>query len=201
MPHRDTGHGNENARSDAGESDALRSRQGTNSPRGTRKGADFSSERVCPPDGTHSGLVSSLVSRWEVDTRPQSSGQGMEPPMGAMLASSELSRSQGTGAGNLEDPSTPDSSMMYGSDDENANKAPPNPRRRRAYELRDGYSSLATALTQLAGRVHPESAQARKIHRMANPLLEDYQRDGEVVRGIDVDMSSLQRVASRLPGL
>ena len=121
------------------------------------------------------------------------------------MTGSELSRSQGNGASNLEDTNTPDSSIVSGSDGENANKSPPNPRRRRAVrkaksELQDGYSSLATALTQLAGRVDPKSARARKILRMANLLLEDYQRDGEVIRGIDVDMSSLQRIASRLPG-
>ena len=86
------GHGNKNARSDAGESDALIPTQGTNSPRGTRKGLDLPLERECPPDGTHSGLVSSLVSRWESDTRSQRSGQGMEPSLDAMMTSSELSR-------------------------------------------------------------------------------------------------------------
>ena len=71
-----------------------------------------------------------------------------------------------------------------------ASKALPNSRRRRAArkaksELQNGYSSLAATLTQLAGRVDPSSVQARKVHSMAKLLLEDYQRDGKVIRGIE----------------
>ena len=101
--------------------------------------------------------------------------------------------------------STPVSSIVSFFDGEKASKALPNSRRRRAAkkakpELQDGYSSLAATLTQLAGRVDPNSAQARKVHSMAHLLLEDYQVDGEVIRGIDVDMSDLRRIATRLPG-
>ena len=84
-------------------------------------------------------------------------------------------------------------------------KALPNSGRRRAArkakaELQDGYSSLAAAVTQLAGRVKPNSPQARKVHSMANLLLENLQRDGEMITGIDVDMYVLRRIATRLPG-
>ena len=64
-PHRDAGHGNKHVLSNAGDSAALIPTQGTNSPRGTRNGLDLPVEREYPPDGTHSGLVSSPVSRWE----------------------------------------------------------------------------------------------------------------------------------------
>ena len=149
-------------------------------------------------------MVSSLVSRWESDTRSQSPGQGLEPSSGARMAGSQLSRSQEDWASNTEASNSAVSSNVSVIDGEKASKALPNSRRRRAArkaksELQDGYSSLAAALTQLAGRVDPNSAQARKVHSVANLLLEDYQRDGMVIRGIDVDMSDLWRIATRLP--
>ena len=191
--------------SDAGESAALILTQGTNSPRGTRSTLDLPMEREYPPGGTHSGMVSSLVSRWESDTRSQSPGQGLEPSSGARMAGSQLSRSQENGASNLEASNTPVSSNVPVSDGGKTSKALPNSRRRSAArkaksELQDGYSSMAAALTQLAGRVDPNSPQARKVHSVANLLLEDYQRDGEMIPGIDVDMSDLRRLATRLPG-
>ena len=204
-PHRDDGHGNKDVLSAAGESAALTPMQGTNSPQGTRSGLDLPLERECPPDGKHSGLVSSLVSRWESDTRSQRVGQGMERSLGARMAGSQLSRSQANGASNLEASNTPVSSIVSVIDGEKASKPLPTSRRRRAAkkaksELQDGYGSLAAALTQLAGRVDPSSAQARKVHSVANLLLEDYQRGGEVISCIDVDMSDLRRIATRLPG-
>ena len=66
-------------------------------------------------------------------------------------------------------------------------------------ELQDDYSSLTATLTQLAGRVDPSSAQARKVHSMAKLLLEDYQRDGKVIGGMNVDMSDLRQIMARLP--
>ena len=114
------------------------------------------------PDGTHSGHVSSLVSRCETDTRPQSSAQGKETPPGAGPAGAE--RSCSSGANSALDPCTPDSSMMIDSDIEAGN------------ELKEGYSSLATSLSQKFGRVHPKSAQAGKIRRLVSQVLEDYKR-------------------------
>ena len=52
-PQPDDGLGNKDVLSDAGESAAL--------PRSTTSGPDLPSEREYPPDGKHSGLVSSLV--------------------------------------------------------------------------------------------------------------------------------------------
>ena len=109
------------------------------------------------------------------------------------------------GASNSEAANTPVSTSVSVIDGGKASKAFPNSRRRRAArkaksELQGGYSSLAAALTQLAGRVDPNSAQARKVHSMANLLLEDYQRDGMVISGFEVDMSDIRRIASRLPG-
>ena len=129
-------------------------------------------------------------------------GQGLEP---SSRAGSQLSRSQENGASSLEDSSTPVSSDVSVSDGGMTSKALPNSRRRRAArkaraELQYGYSSLAAAVTQLAGRVKPNSPQARKVHCMANLLLEKQKRDGEMIPGIDVDMSVLRRIATRLPG-
>ena len=184
-PQRDDGQANNDALSDAGVSAALTLTQGTNSPRGTRSTLDLPMEREYPPDGKHSGLVSSLVSRWESDTRSQSPGQGLQPSSSARMAGSQLSRSQGNGASNMDVSNTPFSSIVSVIDGEKASKALPNSRRRRATrkaksELQDGYSSLAAALTQLDGRLEPNGAQARKVHSMANLLPEEYQRDGEV---------------------
>ena len=203
-PQRDDGLANNDALSDAGECTALMLTQGTNSPRGTRSTLDLPKEREYPPGGTHSAMVSSLASRWESDTFTNL-GQGLEPSLGARMAGSELFRSQENGASNMEASNTPVSTIVSVSDGGKASKALPNSRRRRAArkeksELQDGYSSLAAALTQLAGRVDPSSAQARKVHSMAKWLLEDYQRDGKVISGINVDMSDLRQIVSRLPG-
>ena len=118
------------------------------------------------------------------DVQKASGPQGKDTPSGASLAGAELSRS--SGANNALDPCTPDSSMMTDSDIEAGN------------ELNEGYSSLATSLSQRFGRVHPKSAQAGKIRRLVSQVLENYQRHCEVVRGLDVDLSSLQRIVSRL---
>ena len=129
----------------------------------------------------------------------------LDPPSGARMAGSQLSRNQENGASNMEASNTPVSTIVSVSDGGKASKALPDSGRRRAArkaksELQDGDSSLAAAMTQLAGRVDPNSAQARKVHSMANLLLEDYQRDGEVISGIDVDMSDLRQIVSHLPG-
>ena len=113
------------------------------------------------------------------------------------MAGTQLSCSQENGASNMEAFNTPVSTIVSVSDGGKASKALPNSRRRRAArkaksELQDGYSSLAAALTQLAGRVDPNSEQDRKVHSMANLLLEDYQRDGEVISGIEINMSDLR---------
>ena len=118
------------------------------------------------------------------DVQKASSSQGKDTPSGVSLAGAELSRS--SGANNALDSCTPDSSMMTDSVIEAGN------------ELKEGYCSLVTSLSQQFGRVHPKSAQAGKIRRLVSQVLEDYQRDCEVVRGMDVDLSSLQRIVSRL---
>ena len=96
----------------------------------------------------------------------------------------ELSHS--SGANSSLDLCTPDFLMMTDGDIEAGN------------ELNEEYSSLATSLSQQFGRVHPKSAQAGKIRRLVSQVLEDSQRDCEVVRGLDVDLSSLQRIVSRV---
>ena len=154
-----------------GESAALTPTQGTHSPRGTRNGLELPMEREYPPDGKHSGMVSSLVSRWENEARSQSSGQGAERSSSATVVGSQLSRSQEDWASNTEAANTSVSTSVSVSND-GKRKAFPNSRRRRAArkaksELQDGYSSLAIALKQLADRVDPNSAQARKVHSMA----------------------------------
>ena len=68
-PQRGDGLANNDALSDAGESSALILTQGTNSPRGTSSSLDLPLEREYPPDGKQSGMVSSLVSRWENEAR------------------------------------------------------------------------------------------------------------------------------------
>ena len=118
------------------------------------------------------------------DVQKASGPQGKDTPSGVSLAGAELSRS--SGANNALDPCTPDSSMMTDSVIEAGN------------ELKEEYSSLITSLSQQFGRVHPKSAQAGKVRRLVSQVLEDYQRDCEVVRGMDVDLSSLQRIVSRL---
>ena len=118
------------------------------------------------------------------DVQKASGPQGKDTPSGVSLAGAELSRS--SGANNALDPCTLDSSMMTDSVIEAGN------------ELKEGYSSLVTSLSQQFGRVHPKSAQAGKIRRLVSQVLEDYQRDCEVVRGMDVDLSTLQRIVSRL---
>ena len=94
---------------------------------------------------------------------------------------------------------------MSVSKDGKASKAFLNSRRRRAArkaksDLQDGYSSLAATLTQVAGRVDPSSVQPRKVHSMAKVLLENYQRGGKVISGMNVDMSELRQIMARLPG-
>ena len=191
-PQRYDGLANNDALPIAGESAALIPMQGYKLTHlGTRSDPELPLEREYQPGGTHNGMVSSLVSRWECDTRSRIPGQGLEPSSGARMTGFELSRSQENWASNLEVSNTQASSIVPVGDDGKASRAPPNSRRRRAArkaksELQDGYSSLAAALTQLAGRVDPNSAQARKVQSMANLLLEDYQRGGEVIRGIDV---------------
>ena len=76
--------------SDAGESSALILTQGTNSPRGTSSSLDLPLECEYPPDGKQSGMVSSLVSRWENEARSQSPGQGSEPTSSATVFGSQL---------------------------------------------------------------------------------------------------------------
>ena len=205
MPQRDDGLANNDVLSDAGESAALMLTQDTNSPRSTRSTLDLPLEHEYPSDGKHIRNVSSLVSRWESESRSQSPGQGSEPSSGARMAGPQLSRSQENWARNTEDGNTPVSTSVSVSDCVKASKAFHNSRGRRAArkaksESQDGYSSLAATLTQLVGRVDPGSAQARKVHSMAKLLLGDYQRDGDVIPGIDVDMSDLRQIMSRLPG-
>ena len=132
-------------------------------------------EREYPPDGKHSGMVSSLVSRWENEARSQSPGQGSEPSSRATVFDSQLFRSQEDWTSNTEAANTSVSASVSVS---NARKpeAFPISRRRHAArkaksDLQDGYSSLAATLTQLAGRVDPSSMQARKVHSMAKLLL------------------------------
>ena len=149
-------------------------------------------------------MVSSLVSRWENEARSQSPRQGSEPTSSATVFGSQLSRSQEDGASNTEAANNSDSARVSVSNARKP-KAFPNSRRRRAArkaksDLQDGYSSLAATLTQLAGRVDPSSVQARKVHSMAKLLLEDYQRDGKVISGMNVDMSDLRQIMARLPG-
>ena len=115
------------------------------------------------------------------------------------MVGSQLSRSQENGASNIEAANTPVSTSVSVSNGGKASKASPNSRKRRAArkaksELQNGYSSLA------AGRVDPSSAQARKVHSMAKLLLEDYQRDGKVISGINVDMSDIRQIVSGLSG-
>ena len=171
-PQRDDGLANNDALSDAGVSAALLTKQGTCSPRSTRSTLDLTLERECPPDGKHSGIVSSLVSRWESESRSQSPWQGSEPSSRARMAGSQLSRSQENWASNTEAANTPVSTSVSVSDGGKASKAFPNSRRRRAArkaksELQDGYSSLAATLTQLAGRVDPSSPHARKRRQIS----------------------------------
>ena len=77
--------GNKDVPSDAGEPAALiLTHAGSELTTGYKdSGLDFPLEREYPPDGKHSGLVSSLVSRWESEARSQSPGQGLEPSLGA----------------------------------------------------------------------------------------------------------------------
>ena len=75
-PQRGDGLANNDALTDAGESSALILTQGTNSPRGTSSSLDLPLEREYPPDGKQSGMVSSLVSRWESEARSQNPVQG-----------------------------------------------------------------------------------------------------------------------------
>ena len=101
-PQRDDGLTNDDALSDAGEYCALLLTQGTNSPRGTSSSLDLPMEREYPPDGKHSGMVSSLVSRWENEARSESPGQGAELSSSATVVGSQLFRSQEDWASNAE---------------------------------------------------------------------------------------------------
>ena len=160
-PQRDNGLANNDALSVAGESSALVLSQGTNSPRGTSSSLDLPMEREYPPDGKQSGMVSSLVSRWESEARSQSPGQGAEPSSSATVFGSQPFRGQEEGASSTEAAYTSVSTSVSVSND-GKRKAFPNSRRRRAArkaksDLQDGYSSLAASLTQLAGRIDPSS--------------------------------------------
>ena len=117
---------------------------------------------------------------------------------------SQLFRSQEDGASNTEAANNSVSASVS-VDNDGKRKAFPNSRRRRAArkaksDLQDGYSSLAATLTQLAGRVDPSSVQDRKVHSVAKLLLEDCQRDGKVISGMNVGMSDLRQIMSRLSG-
>ena len=187
-PQRDNGLTNNDALSVAGDSAALILSQGTNSPRGISSSLDLPMEREYPPEGNHSGMVSSLVSRWESESRSQSSGQGAEPSSSAAVVGPQLSRSQEDWASNTEAANTSVSTSVSVSNDGKRKAFPDSSRRRAARkaksDLQDGYSSLAATLTQVVGRVDPSSGQARKVRSMAKLLLEDYQRDGKVISGV-----------------
>ena len=194
-PQRDDGLANNDALSDAEESDALIM------TRGTKGTLDLPMEREYPPDGKQCGMVSSLVSRWESESRSQSPGQGLEPSSGARMAGSQLSRSQENGASNIEAANTPVSTSV--------SSAMVGRPARHFLILEDGalpgtrrlnYKMVTARWQLLVGRVKPNSPKARKVHSMANLLLENLQRDGEMIPGIDVDMSVLRRIATRLPG-
>ena len=117
---------------------------------------------------------------------------------------SQLFRSQEDGTSNTE---TANNSVSASVSVSNARKSKTfaNSRRRRAVrkaksDLQDGCRSLAATLTQLAGRVDQSSVQARKVHSMAKLLLEDYQRDGKMISGMNVDMSDVRQFMIRLLG-
>ena len=131
-PQRGDGLANNDALTDAGESSALILTQGTNSPRGTSTSLDLPLEREYPPDGKQSGMVSSLVSRWESEARSQNPGQRAEPSSSATVVGSQPSRSQEDWASNTEAANTSVSTSVSVSND-GKRKAFPNSRRRRAY--------------------------------------------------------------------
>ena len=116
-PQRGDGLANNDALSDAGGSSALILTQSTNSPRGTSSSLDLPLEREYPPDGRHSGMVSSLVSRWENEARSQSPGQGAEPSLSATVVGSQLSGSQEDWASNTEAANTSVSTRVSVSND------------------------------------------------------------------------------------